>query len=426
MSPFIDDFIDVPKPTNRSILGLFGRTNNNMEGTVEWKIEDDDGRTHTIRIPGSLYVPDATSRLLSPQHWSQVAKDRTPNPRGTWSGTYHDCIEMWWDQCRYKRTVPLDPNETNTGTITTAPGFQQYHAFSTEIGETEGDDYDEDLTYEANVVSDDESEYNESNDDIEMQDESRDEPLTTTFDLNGPTNTQDVTIDEQEEDTIPQDVSAEFLRWHHRLGHLPPTKMRIMARLGMLPRKLVNCRVPICTSCIYGKATRRPWRSKTRKAESNNVVKLTKPGKCVSVDQLESSTPGLIAQMKGIPTTKRYRGATIFVDQYSGLSYVHLQKGLTGDETVLAKEAFERYARSHGVQVTHYHADNGRFADNKWRKACADNGQRLTFCGVNAHFQNGVAERRIRELQDQARTMLIHANKRWPEAINVHLWPYAI
>ena len=80
---------------------------------------------------------------------------------------------------------------------------------------------------------------------------------------------------------------------------------------------------------------------------------------------------------------------------------------------MLAKEAFERYARSHGVHVTHYHADNGRFADNKWQKACTDNGQQLTFCGVNAHFQNGVAERRIRELQEQARTMmLIHANKR--------------
>ena len=96
------------------------------------------------------------------------------------------------------------------------------------------------------------------------------------------------------------------------------------------------------------------------------------------------------------------------------------------EETVEAKEAFERYVRSHGVQVAQYHADNGVFADNKWRKACADNQQALSFCGVNAHFQNGLAERRIRELQEQARTMLIHANKRWPETVNAHLWPYAI
>jgi hypothetical protein len=52
--------------------------------------------------------------------------------------------------------------------------------------------------------------------------------------------------------------------------------------------------------------------------------------------------------------------------------------------------------------------------------------QTITFCGVNAHFQNAVAERRIRTLQDQARTMLIHAQHRWHKAIDAHLWPYAL
>jgi hypothetical protein len=53
-------------------------------------------------------------------------------------------------------------------------------------------------------------------------------------------------------------------------------------------------------------------------------------------------------------------------------------------------------------------------------------GPTLTFCGVNAHFQNGLAERRIRELTEHARTMLIHAQKRWPSAITANLWPYAL
>ena len=48
------------------------------------------------------------------------------------------------------------------------------------------------------------------------------------------------------------------------------------------------------------------------------------------------------------------------------------------------------------------------------------------FAGVNAHHQNGVAEHRIRELQGMARTMLIHANSRWPDAITANLWPYAV
>ena len=106
-----------------------------------------------------------------------------------------------------------------------------------------------------------------------------------------------------------------------------------------------------------------------------------------------SSTPGLVAQAKGKCTTKRLRVATVFVDQYSRLSFVYMQKGGMVIETVKAKEAFERYAASHGVGVLHYHADNGIFVDNLFRKAVTVRHQTLSFCGVNAHWQNGIAER---------------------------------
>lgn len=43
------------------------------------------------------------------------------------------------------------------------------------------------------------------------------------------------------------------------------------------------------------------------------------------MDQIEStSTPGLIAQLKGLATLERYRVATVSVEQYSKLSYVYL------------------------------------------------------------------------------------------------------
>jgi hypothetical protein len=144
------------------------------------------------------------------------------------------------------------------------------------------------------------------------------------------------------------------------------------------------------------------------------------------VDQLESTTPGLIAQLKGTPTKLRYRYVTVFVDHYSGLSFVYLQKTITSEETVEAKRAFEAYAKTLNVQIRHYHADNGRFADNLFIKAVKEAGQTISFCGVNAHFQNGRAEKRIRDLQDSARTQLIHAKHRWPKAIETCLWPYAM
>ena len=62
----------------------------------------------------------------------------------------------------------------------------------------------------------------------------------------------------------------------------------------------------------------------------------------------------------------------------------------------------------------------------KWVTACREKGQGLTFAGVNAHHQNGIAERKIQTLQELTRTMLVHANKRWPKAITTSLWPYAM
>ena len=185
---------------------------------------------------------------------------------------------------------------------------------------------------------------------------------------------------------MPQDTTADFLRWHHRLGHISPRKIRLLAHKGILPRQLARCKVPLCTSCLFGKATRRPWRSKSPHNQVGQARTITKPGECVSIDQLESSTPGLIAQLRGMPTKLRYRVATVFVDHYSRLSYVHLQKSTSAEETIQAKEAFECFTASHGMKVLHYHADNGIFADNKFKEHVFRNGQTLSFCGVNAHF----------------------------------------
>ena len=85
--------------------------------------------------------------------------------------------------------------------------------------------------------------------------------------------------------------------------------------------------------------TKRPWRVK---GDDNKATKTaTRPGQIVLVDQLESNTPGLIAQLKGKLTLQRYKYATVFVDQFSGYTFVYLQKRLTSKETVMAEHAFE-------------------------------------------------------------------------------------
>jgi hypothetical protein len=116
----------------------------------------------------------------------------------------------------------------------------------------------------------------------------------------------------------------------------------------------------------------------------------------------------------------------IFADHFSDLSYVHLQLSTTSEETVQTKESFESYTRSYGGVLKQYHAENGRFADKAWRNDGLLKSQSLSFSGVGAHHQNGRAEKRIRDLQDMARTSLLHANRMWPDAVTIHLWAYAL
>jgi hypothetical protein len=102
-----------------------------------------------------------------------------------------------------------------------------------------------------------------------------------------------------------------------------------MARLGMIPKRLSNVLFPLCPSCMYVKLSRKPWRNK----KDYRPISDTKiPGHFVSVDQLESTTPGLITQIKGIPTSKRYHYATIFVDHATDYAYVHLQRDTSSEE----------------------------------------------------------------------------------------------
>ena len=110
---------------------------------------------------------------------------------------------------------------------------------------------------------------------------------------------------------------------------------------------------------MFAKATRKPWRTKPKK--SGAPATTLDPGELISVDQMVSPTPGLVAQITGILTTKRYRYATVYVDQATRYSYVHLQKTATAEETIEGKDAFEANLATMGIRVQAFHADNGIF-----------------------------------------------------------------
>jgi len=214
-----------------------------------------------------------------------------------------------------------------------------------------------------------------------------------------------------------------LMEYHDQLGHISFEQLKVLVQQGFIPKKLLHCPTPKCPGCLYGKAHKRPWRSKQ---QPKTLKPATYPGEVVSVDQLESPVPGFVPTAKGRPTVQRYVGATVFADHFSDLTYVHLMKGLSGDETLEAKRAFEQYAEQHGVRIRHYHCDNGRFAEKTFMDDVTACQQTISFCGVGAHHMNGKAERRIRDLTEAARTMLLHAVHRWPKTVTVNLWPQAL
>jgi hypothetical protein len=73
-----------------------------------------------------------------------------------------------------------------------------------------------------------------------------------------------------------------------------------------------------------------------------------------------------------------------------------------------------------------YHCNNWCFHDNAFRQVCHDVRQQLTFCGVNAHFQNSIAKQAIHDLLESARKQLLHARARWQAAVHFALWLYAL
>ena len=125
-------------------------------------------------------------------------------------------------------------------------------------------------------------------------------------------------------------------------------------------------------------------------------------------------------------TRARIWGATVFVDYASRWVKVHLMQDATGDLMPEENNAFERDFMTRNFVPKHYHADNGRFSENSFKEDCVSKMQNLTFCGVGAHHKNGVSERVIKDLTLYSRTLVLHAQRHWPEYITTMFWPFAL
>jgi hypothetical protein len=264
--------------------------------------------------------------------------------------------------------IPLG-NKDNVATLQLTPGYTKYHSFCNRA--PTNDNSDPIIMYPATPISNDEGDQEDNQ--VDNWDEERSEtrkvvrkearpeagtthpsepvePTATNFDLDGGKGEQILEINIKEEEVQSTNLVAEILQIHHCMGHMPFSKLQEMAKQGALLARLKNRPIPMCTACAYGKASRKAWRGKLLKKGASSQTDL-QAGDIVSVDQMLSPIPGLVAQIMGVLTTKRYNYATVYVDQVTRLGYVHLQKGATAEETFEGKKAFEAYARNHGVTI---------------------------------------------------------------------------
>jgi hypothetical protein len=439
---------DLLLSNNGSVDGITDALLIKRKGRFKFTIRDDNFRWHNIRIPNSLYVPGTKKCLLSPQHGVQTAADKK-----TWMGNFDDCSILFWNGGQ--KTVPFSTT-TDVPTFCMAPSLRMYQTFAATFEAYEAPFFQRETVLQVPgctllrenseitpVEFATEKDFHCSNrkqliDEKFNKDVERilvsnvpDPPDKTAapdksircgpliFDPLPPiTADEDVTL-------AATDDQAELMQWHYHLGHLSFQKLKQLTLNGEIPKKLSKLKPPKCAGCLFGAMTKLPWCGK-ESASSHEIFVTTKPGEIVSVNQMKSTEVGFFAQLKGSLAKKRYRYCTVFVDHFSQLHFVHLQIDDSAAETTLAKQAFEKFAAKHGVHILHYHCDNRQFADNAWKQSCKTSCQRLTFCGVNAHFQNGIAEPAIQDLLESARKQLLHARACWPAAVHFALRPYVL
>ena len=217
------DYVGEMTPLTRNVRGVSGNVNATHTGTVVWQIEDDNGQVHDIHISNVMYIPTASSRLLSPQHWAQESNDLT----GTGCDTNGKRVKLYWNSGQYVKTIPLNPG-TNAGSMMTAPGVQMFHAYT-----TQNQFHPSELScFPVHVIPDDEESLQppdpiappqEDNisliqETIQASEEFYSTPSTTTKDTENIVDWSLPNLIKEEESEPPIEMTpyAELMRWHYR------------------------------------------------------------------------------------------------------------------------------------------------------------------------------------------------------------------
>ena len=249
------------------------------------KIEDDDGIIHLINIKKALYVPELPSCLLSPKQWKHQANGNYPNPDGTcvptrpatvlYIGTgtlppYHHLVSF--SQCHHnplrsiikllqsifcslQRRASAGRHRSCMLCIHSIRWWRQIWIKEKQKYITEGPKtFFKPISHDGNLQTTNAREENIHN---------LVSPGTHLL-TQSPVNY--ILTNIEEEGMSSDSQQAELLRWHYCLGYCLFTRLRLLAALGILTRKLLKVKPPKCTKSTNNQGS---------------IWKLSTPGECI-------------------------------------------------------------------------------------------------------------------------------------------------
>jgi hypothetical protein len=286
----------LPSPFKNLVLSDVGKVdgiNEGLEiagkGTYKFKIVDNNGRAHIIRIPNLLFLPELKICLLLPQHWVQEAGDGQ-----TWMVNFaHHCILQWADG---RKTVPFNKS-SNTPVFYTVSSSCAYQAFAGTFEALEAPFFqretviqipgscllreDAEIMPEEFIAKDDLHRGATKKKSLEVDEVDEDDDTVCTLNLPPPPEDPEEPdafirwrplifdhspplAEDEDAPLAAANDQAELMRWHQRLGHLPFPKLKQLALNGKIPKKLAKLMPPKCAGCLFGTMTKLPWHGKQR------------------------------------------------------------------------------------------------------------------------------------------------------------------
>jgi GAG-pre-integrase domain len=252
-----NDIRDIQSNASRvrcMVKGINGLAPVKCKGTGCIKVLDDKGQLHNFIIHELYYCPTLPFRVISPQHLDKMWRRNGIGSLQEVTNSEKTQL-IWKDKHDKQYTLTIKHNTVKGVPIfQSAPGVHNFINFMSTNTKILHDD--QQLLCCISTTSEVEQIVVPSNEQGNgtlhgeaRKDENDSESIKVDF--------GDEQVTENDEDEFKQmDPKSELLLWHYKMGHMPFSTLRSMANNGIIPRRLLHCKVPVCADCMYGQLTR--------------------------------------------------------------------------------------------------------------------------------------------------------------------------